>query len=361
MRWDLFCRVIDNHGDLGVCWRLAEELAARGESVTLWVDAPEALAWMAPAGAAGVTLRDWTAATGADPELTGAPGDVVIEAFGCELPPAFVSTMAARAAHGRPPCWINLEYLSAEDYAARSHRLPSPQLAGPGRGLVKWFFYPGFTADTGGLLRERDLLARQRDFDRTAWRRAQSLDTAPGERLVSLFCYANAALPALLTALAEVPTLLAVTAGIATREVRALHGAAVQRGALRFHYLPPLTQRDFDHLLWACELNLVRGEDSFVRAQLAGRPWLWQAYPQPDGVHGRKLEALLDHMLAGADPGLAAALRSAAQAWNGLAPATGLALPPLAPWQAQAQAWRERLLALPELASSLQAFVGEAR
>ena len=31
MLWDLFCRVIDNHGDLGVCWRLARDLAARGE------------------------------------------------------------------------------------------------------------------------------------------------------------------------------------------------------------------------------------------------------------------------------------------------------------------------------------------
>lgn len=361
MRWDLFCRVIDNHGDLGVCWRLAAELAARGESVTLWVDAPEALTWMAPIGAAGVTLRHWTAATGADPVLTGATGDVVIEAFGCDLPPAFLKTMAAMAARGRPPCWINLEYLSAEDFAARNHRLPSPQLVGPGRGLVKWFFYPGFTADTGGLLRERDLSARQRNFDRPAWRRAQSLDTAPGERLVSLFCYENPALPALLSALAEGSTLLAVTAGIATREVRALHGAAERHGALRFHYLPPLTQRDFDHLLWACDVNLVRGEDSFVRAQLAGRPWLWQAYPQSDGVHGRKLDALLERMLAGADPGLAAALRSAAQGWNGQAPAAGLALPPLAPWQAHSQAWRKQLLALPELASSLQAFVREAR
>ncbi len=340
-----------------MCWRLAAELAARGESVILWVDDPQALAWMAPDGAAGVTLRHWTTATSADPALAGAPGDVVIEAFGCDPPPTFVSAMAASA---RPPRWINLEYLSAEDYAARNHRLPSPQLDGPGRGLVKWFFYPGFTADTGGLLRERDLLTRQRDFDRIAWRRAHGLDTAPGERLVSLFCYANAALPALLDALAQTPTLLVVTAGIATREVRALRGTASRHGALRIHYLPPLTQRDYDHLLWACDLNLVRGEDSFVRAQLSGPPWLWQAYPQADGVHGRKLDALLDRMLSGTDAGLASSLRSCA-GLERLAPAAGMALPPLAPWQAQAQAWRGQLLALPDLVSSLQAFVREAR
>ncbi|HEY0886111.1 MAG TPA: elongation factor P maturation arginine rhamnosyltransferase EarP, partial [Ramlibacter sp.] len=22
MLWDIFCKVIDNHGDIGVCWRL---------------------------------------------------------------------------------------------------------------------------------------------------------------------------------------------------------------------------------------------------------------------------------------------------------------------------------------------------
>lgn len=357
MRWDLFCRVIDNHGDLGVCWRLAAELAARGESVRLWVDAPEALAWMAPAGVPGVTLVHWTAAADGNPALAGTPGDVAIEAFGCDLPPAYVSAMAAVAANARPPCWIDLEYLSAEDYVARSHRLPSPQLAGPGRGLTRRFFYPGFTEDTGGLLRERDLAARQRDFDRAAWCRAQGLEPAPGERLASLFCYANAALPALLAALAQAPVLLAVTAGIATRELRALYGAATQVGALRLRYLPPLTQRDYDHLLWACDLNMVRGEDSFVRAQLAGRPCLWQIYPQDDGAHARKLDAWLDRMLAGTEPGLAAGLRGVAQAWNGLAPAAGLALPPLPDWQAQAQAWRQRLLALPELVDSLQAFV----
>ena len=45
--WDIFCRVIDNHGDLGVCWRLSCDLAARGQQVRLWVDDASALQWMA--------------------------------------------------------------------------------------------------------------------------------------------------------------------------------------------------------------------------------------------------------------------------------------------------------------------------
>ncbi len=60
MHWDLFCRVIDNFGDIGVCWRLAADLGARGESVRLWVDDASALAWMAPQGSAGVEVLRWT-------------------------------------------------------------------------------------------------------------------------------------------------------------------------------------------------------------------------------------------------------------------------------------------------------------
>ena len=46
MQWDVFVRVIDNYGDVGVCWRLACGLAARGEQVRLWLDDLTALDWM---------------------------------------------------------------------------------------------------------------------------------------------------------------------------------------------------------------------------------------------------------------------------------------------------------------------------
>jgi uncharacterized repeat protein (TIGR03837 family) len=100
---------------------------------------------------------------------------------------------------------------------------------------------------------------------------------------------------------------------------------------LRWQALPWLPQTDYDRLLWSCDLNLVRGEDSFVRAQWAGRPFLWHIYPQQDGVHAGKLSAFLDQHLAGADATLATSLRSAFAAWNCLlAPGpAGMALPDL--------------------------------
>lgn len=347
MLWDLFCRVIDNLGDAGVCWRLSCDLAARGEAVRLWIDDPAPLAWMAPEGCAGVSVVHW-----AEPEPALEPGEVVVEAFGCDPPAAFVARMARREL---PPAWINLEYLSAEPYVERCHGLPSPQSSGPGAGLVKRFFYPGFTPATGGLIREQGLMHERERFDRGAWLRSQGIDVAGGERLASLFCYGNPALPWLLQALESEPTVLLAAHGAAAEQVRAVLGPALRRGSLRAVVLPRVTQLHYDRLLWACDLNFVRGEDSFVRAQWAGAPFVWQAYPQQDGAHAAKLDAFLDRFLQGAGN---EAWRALFAAWNGLAPPPP-ALPPLAPWQAHCRRWRDALRAQTDLAAQLIAFAQE--
>lgn len=352
MHWDLFCRVIDNFGDIGVCWRLAADLGARGQSVRLWIDDASALAWMAPGGAPGVDLLPWTNHTPV-PE----PGDVVVEAFGCDPPPAFVARMARRA---RPPLWINLEYLSAEAYVRRSHGLRSPQLVGPGQGLDKWFFYPGFEPGSGGLIREPSLIGERQRFDGRAWLQARRFAPRPGERVASLFCYASAPVGALLQALADAPTLLLVTPGAASQALQVALAHPRAPSTLRCIALPWLTQSDYDRLLWACELNFVRGEDSFVRAQWAGAPFVWQIYPQHDAAHAAKLDAFLGLMLQGADAALDTAVRSLWRAWNGLQDAS-MALPEAGPWQAQALAWRERLLAQADLGTQLLEFAAERR
>jgi uncharacterized repeat protein (TIGR03837 family) len=338
-KWDLFCHVIDNHGDLGVCWRLAAELASRGESVRLWVDDASALAWMAPAGAPGVEVQDWDEAAGAP------PAEVVIEAFGCDPPPEFVARMVTRP---RAPVWLNLEYLSAEPYVERCHGLASPQ---PG-GLNKWFFYPGFSVRTGGLLREPLLEAQRAHFDRGAWLQAQGIVRQPGQRVVSLFCYDNTALPALLDALADTPTLLLATPGHAQRQLHAL----APPPAVQVVDLPWLSQHDYDHLLWSADLNFVRGEDSLVRAIWAGAPFVWQIYPQHDGAHGPKLESFLYTHFAGVETGLADSIRALWRVWNGLHPAR-LVLPPTGPWAAATAAARERLALQPDLCTQLIRFV----
>ena len=404
MHWDIFCKVIDNHGDIGVCWRLCAQLAARGQQVQLWIDDPSALQWMAPAGHHGVAVRPWgglfDAGDARDVDSlqavqTTQDGHVVLEAFGCDVAPEFIAICRRiYCSEGNKHTlftWINLEYLSAEPYVERCHQLPSLVQQGPAAGGIRWFFYPGFTAGTGGLLREPDLLARQASFDRSGWLRIQGLPEAAALR-VSLFCYEPAALPDLLHDLAQFDgatvattchssdesrsrgnsngtinatgtatgTQLLVTAGRATRAVQVAHQNPFQppcsrSSKLSISYLPYLPQTGFDALLWACDLNFVRGEDSLVRALWAGQPFIWQIYPQDDNAHHAKLHAFLDWLQA------PPSLRHYHQVWNALqaGPLPTISRPLLSEWRSVVQAARARLLTQADLASQLIRFVSE--
>lgn len=356
-RWDIYCRVIDNFGDIGVCWRLCQDLASRGHTVRLVIDDASALAWMRTPNAAVVTVLPW--AEHEHEILRGPAADVVVEAFGCDPPAAHVAAWRSAAA---PPVWINLEYLSAEPYVERSHGLPSPQFSGPGAGLTKWFFYPGFTLRTGGLLREPELTQRQHAFDAPAWWAQFGVAHHPEQCCVSLFSYPQAPLPALLSALpawAEgAPVSLFTTGGVASAQAEQAVKTLELEQAIHVTALPWLSHADFDHLLWACDLNLVRGEDSFVRAQWAGRPFLWQLYAQDDGAHGPKLAAFLAlHLASTSGSAWADLLGQAMQQWNGLAPCTSkLALPPVKTWLHHCQAWRTQLSQQTDLCTQLVAF-----
>ncbi|OEC32544.1 conserved hypothetical protein, PP_1857 family [Pseudomonas cuatrocienegasensis] len=368
--WDIFCSVVDNYGDIGVTWRLARQLVAEHEcAVRLWVDDLAAFARVCPQAdaqalvqwQAGVEVRHWP-----QPWQACEPAAVVIEAFACSLPGAYVEAMAAKAVR---PLWLNLEYLSAEDWVGGCHGLPSLQ---PG-GLQKFFFFPGFTAATGGLLREAALLAERCAFQADAAAQAAFLaslgvERLAGAQLVSLFAYENGALAEWLSLLSEgaVPTQLLVPEGRVLADVQAWlgvgplqAGAQHRRGALQVQVLPFVEQAAYDRLLWSCELNLVRGEDSFVRAQWAGRPMLWHIYPQEEGAHWDKLEAFLAHYCASLSPQAASALRAAWHAWNA-GSALAQAWPAVqAVWPellAHAEQWCELQAARPDLARRLEQF-----
>ena len=325
-RWDIFCTVVDNYGDIGTCWRLVQQLADEHEAdVRLWVDNLDRFACLCPfisTDAAEqhigpIEIRHWQS----DFPIVDV-ADVVVEAFACELPAAYIAAMARRAV---APVWINLEYLCAEAWVEDCHLLTSPQAGLP---LTKYFFFPGFTSKTGGLLRERDLLAAHAAFDAAAaaefWR---SLGVAPrtaGELRISLFCYDNTALPELLRCWAAGPAALHVLAlpGAATEQIASWFGTALSPGtsirkdSLAVHALPFLPQSRYDRLLWACDVNFVRGEDSFVRAQWAQRPFVWQIYPQAEDAHLVKLEAFLTRYLGGFND--ADVVRRCWHAWNGI-------------------------------------------
>ncbi|HEY6774440.1 MAG TPA: elongation factor P maturation arginine rhamnosyltransferase EarP [Oxalicibacterium sp.] len=325
----LFCKVVDNYGDIGICWRLARQLhAEHGIAVTLWVDdlrsfrriCPDVVVDTDAQQIAGVTVRHWR-----DQQGAFAPDDVadiVIEFFACDIPPGYIEAMAQCTPR---PVWLNLEGLTAEEWVEGCHRLPSMH---PRLSLTKHFFFPGFTDKTGGLLHEAHLEEQRR--------RLQS-DTAAVQAFlarfgvtqqeahalkVSLFCYPHAPVAALFDAWqnGNMPVTCLVPEGVAADAVReflgmdAKPGAVHTRNALTVRVLPFVSQQDYDRLLWACDLNFVRGEDSFVRAQWAGRPFVWHIYPQDENLHHKKLRAFLQRYAAGIDDLSALWLH-----WNGAA------------------------------------------
>jgi uncharacterized repeat protein (TIGR03837 family) len=360
-RWDIFCRVIDNYGDAGVCWRLARQLAAEHAlDVTLWIDRVATLARLVPAieeacaaqTGAGVVVRRLD-----DDAPAPSLPDMVVEGFGCGLPAPYVNAMAAAAT---PPDWINLEYLSAEPWVDTAHGLASPH---PRLPLTRHFWFPGFTPRTGGLIREAGLLDA-----RDAWRAHETRET-DALRIV-LFCYPNRALPALFDAWAEGDERIAcvVPEGVATAALDAwLHGDVphagqrAMRGRLAVEVVAFMTQDAFDRLLWGAGINFVRGEDSFVRAQWAARAFVWQPYPQEHDAHRLKLDAFVAryaHALqAPAGPALtrfweafnAEDGAAAARAW----PAYRAAVPA---YEAHGRRWADTLASFPDLARGLVDF-----
>ncbi len=262
--------------------------------MTLWIDAPQVLRAIAPDAAPefatpALAVRPWDDAR---------PGDgdrrVAVSAFGCDLPATVRASL--------PALWVNLEYLSAEPWIDGCHGLASRK---PDGSAIEHFFYPGFTAASGGLLRERGLIEARTAFraegNPERWLTANGFDVRPGERRISLFCYPDAPVGRLLARLADepTPTHLLVPEGVADAQLREFlgqtlaPGASARRGPLRIERFALLPQDDYDRLLWSCALNFVRGEDSWVRAIWSGTPFVWQPYRQPEHAHRAKLDAFL--------------------------------------------------------------------
>ena len=373
-RWDIFCRVVDNFGDAGVCWRLARLLAAEhAASVRLCIDDVKTLGRLHPdvhdaprQRVEGVEIVRW--AEGADPAPDGV--EVIVDAFGCGPPEAYLEQAAAAETR---PLWIVLEYLSAEPWVAEHHGLPSPH---PRLPLERYFFFPGFTEGSGGLLREHDLPARRDAFDASHaaafWRELGFAPPSGDALTVLVFAYAFAPLHELFAAWADgsQPVVAVVPEGALAAGARRFFdgraGETLTRGRLEARFVPFGPQARFDELLWACDAAFVRGEDSVVRAQWAARPLVWHIYAQAGEAHRLKLDAFLDLYGADLPQDAAAAVRDLSFAWNQLG---GGRVSTAAAWAAFARqlpalrahgaAWSARLAQTGELAANLARFCSD--
>lgn len=360
-RWDLFCRVVDHYGDVGIAWRLARQLVDEGLAVRLFVDDLVSFARIEPRIDAGRVHQslDGIEVVRFDDDgiriaMASGVGAVALELFGCGLPDRVLDAMEVSR-----PVWIEIEYLSAEAWVADFHGRPSPH---PRRPLVRHYFYPGFGDDTGGLFVERDFDRRQAAFahERAAFEGDLKLRERPARsRQALVFAYPSAPFEALVDAMdRDVGPSWRVLVPGHVCEHRARRGVDV-------HPIPFVPQADFDRELALCDAAFVRGEDSFVRAQLAGIPFVWHVYPQADAAHHAKLAAFLDRYLVGVATDAGDAHRALSLAWNGIDGEVGQAWPRwvahLDALAAHARRWRAAILAAPPLVDRLLGFAASRR
>ncbi len=302
--WDIFCNIVDNYGDIGICWRLSQQLVNDHHvQVRLFIDnlttakkiIPRLDSTLTEQAIQGVTVCTW-------PIVATMPAEVVIETFSCALPDAYLVKMTQQQS-----IWINLEYLSAESWVGDFHAKPSPH---PTLAITKHFYFPGFKNDTGGLIREHNLIAKRDTFlnskiDQTKFWQALGInnESEKDSIKISLFYYPQANINQLLLALSATnqpsSIFLPFNGSIDTlssifTDFKQVNANTLRLESITVHLLPFLSQSDYDHLLWACDLNFVRGEDSWIRAIWASKPFIWQPYIQTEDTHIKKMQAFLE-------------------------------------------------------------------
>lgn len=285
---DIFCRIIDNFGDIGVSWRLAKSLSATC-NVRLCVDDLESFHKIEPSlnpKCQQQFLKDVEVQHWHEKITSWHAADLVIETFACELPKDYLKAMKDVTA-----CWLNLDYLSAEKWVDDFHLQPSIQA----NGVPKYFFFPGFTEKTGGLLRPQKhikseteksaLLARLLSENGYAFHQQQK------PLLINLFCYPDAPLESLILACPKNKATMIV---LAKSVAPTLENIVTELNAnIYIERLDFIEQEDYDVLLQVTDINLIRGEDSFTQAHWAAKPMLWHIYPQDEDYHLVKLNAWL--------------------------------------------------------------------
>jgi uncharacterized repeat protein (TIGR03837 family) len=304
----------------------------------------------------GIEVLPWTSLD--DVGASDLVADVVIEAFACKIPEAYLDAMRlVDHRDSSKPLWINLEYLTAEPWADEMHLMPSPQ----NNDLNKYFYFPGFTEKTGGLtLGDWDEVTAQAVPASLVPFWDEGLDghlseSYSGVRHISIFNYSHAPLEKWLGSLADVAKGNGELIDIyvcANQNISDQFIQSLEDSSLRFIQLPFIPQEDYDWLLSRCDFNLVRGEDSFVRAQWAGKPFIWDIYPQSDRAHEIKLDAFLDLYFEGASSSLINQGKTAMK-WSDPHEWWGL----MEEWTAHSANWSDKLRALGQLEVKILDFV----
>lgn len=303
---DIFCEIIDNYGDIGVVYRTAKELQKifPESKIRVFLNRLDEFKKInsqvidLPSqnidGIEYITfdyLRD-----NANKLLTA---QVIIEAFGCQIPEEYIEI-----AYDNSELLINLEYLSAEDWIEDFHLQSSPL----GRGkLKKVFFMPGFTEKSGGVIADSNYLERiQRVLENKEFyekKYLSDIEDRENKIIGTLFSYEKNFTPLLedLKKLDKDVVILAMGEKTQDSLRKILKNFSIEDfrnslkyGKIEIRFLNFLNQEEYEELINIVDFNFVRGEDSFIRAVLTGKPYMWHIYCQEEYAHMDKIEGFLD-------------------------------------------------------------------
>ena len=303
---DIFCEIIDNYGDIGVVYRTAKELQKifPKSKIRVFLNRLDEFKKInsqvidLPSqnidGIEYITfdyLRD-----NANKLLTA---QVIIEAFGCQIPKEYIEI-----AYDNSELLINLEYLSAEDWIEDFHLQSSPL----GRGkLKKVFFMPGFTEKSGGVIADSNYLERiQRVLENKEFyekKYLSDIEDRENKIIGTLFSYEKNFTPLLedLKKLDKDVVILAMGEKTQDSLRKILKNFSIEDfrnslkyGKIEIRFLNFLNQEEYEELINIVDFNFVRGEDSFIRAVLTGKPYMWHIYCQEEYAHMDKIEGFLD-------------------------------------------------------------------
>lgn len=303
---DIFCEIIDNYGDIGVVYRTAKELQkifpkskirAFLNRLDEFKKINSQVLDLPSQNIDGIEYITFDYLRDNANELLTA--QVIIEAFGCQIPEEYMEI-----AYDNSELLINLEYLSAEDWIEDFHLQSSPL----GRGkLKKVFFMPGFTEKSGGVITDSNYLERiQRVLENKEFYEKKYLsDIEDRENKIvgTLFSYEKNFTPLLedLKKLDKDVVILAMGEKTQDSLRKILKNFSIEDfrnslkyGKIEIRFLNFLNQEEYEELINIVDFNFVRGEDSFIRAVLTGKPYMWHIYCQEEYAHMDKIEGFLD-------------------------------------------------------------------
>ena len=302
---DIFCEIIDNFGDIGVVYRISKELKKIFQNVRIRI----VLNRLEEFKAINKKVKDTDYQ-----EIDGlicvtekyvkenmesfGVSDVFIEAFGCNVPEEYV-----KQAKENSKLWINLEYLSGEKWIEDFHLCESLI---DSKMLKKIFFMPGFSEKSGGVIIDSGFLERMKfgkeNRDEVFKKYFKDFDLKD-KFIGTVFSYEKN-FENLLETLKnyEKETVLLLMgektqksfSEILKKNLTEDYGNIVKYGKITMIYSDFFSQEEYEEIISASDFNFTRGEDSFVRGIILGKPFMWHIYLQEEKAHMDKIKAFTE-------------------------------------------------------------------